>query len=66
MKLAFTSQKGPEADFQILNKVRFARITDQRDRWLNRPWDDGFWNTDTREKIYCSSHKEGDVTCIKR
>ena len=42
-KLPFTSQKRPEADFQILKKVRFARIQIRENRWLNRPWTMDFW-----------------------
>ena len=42
-KLPFTSQKRPEADFQILKKVRFARIRIRENRWLNSPWTMDFW-----------------------
>lgn len=42
-KLPFTSQKRAEADFQILKKVRFARIQIRENRWLNRPWTMDFW-----------------------
>ena len=34
---------GSEADFQILKKVRFARIQIRENRWLNRPWTMDFW-----------------------
>ena len=42
-KLPFTSQKRPEADFQALKKVRFARIRIRENRWLNSPWTMDFW-----------------------
>ena len=42
-KLPFTSQKRPEVDFQILKKVRFARIQIRENRWLNSPWRMDFW-----------------------
>lgn len=42
-KLPFTSQKRPEADFQALKKVRFARIWIRENRWLNSPWTMDFW-----------------------
>lgn len=42
-QLPMTSKKRPEEDFQILKKVRFARIQIRENRWLNRPWSLDFW-----------------------
>ena len=43
-KLPFEHRRSsPETDFQILKKVRFARIQIRENRWLNRPWTMDFW-----------------------
>lgn len=42
-QLPLTSRKRPEADFQMLKKVRFSKIQIRENRWLNRPWSLDFW-----------------------
>ena len=41
--LSMIAEKRPEKDFEILKRVRFARIQIRENRWLNRPWSLDFW-----------------------
>ena len=41
--LPMITEKRPEKDFEILKRVRFARIQIRGNRWLNRPWSLDFW-----------------------
>ena len=41
--LPMITEKRPEKDFEILKRVRFARIQIRENRWLNRPWSLDFW-----------------------